>query len=248
MRFFRQDIKRAFGGKGFWLSIVLLTAVFVRAIWLNTNFDGGVGMEEILTNAMALSGFTPFAAIFPVLVYSTPFCEEYHSGYLKMILTRMGWKSYGFWRMLSTGLAGGISMAIPFAVVSGIACRYGTYGLADSGYYAGTRVQQGLELYGDGYVLVGKVILGFMFGCCWALVGMAFAVWAGNRYVALLAPFVLYEVLWIALFNVPYMNPIFLVRGEELGSFGQAMLMQGLYILVAVTAVGFGLAWRLHDE
>ena len=68
MRFFRQDIKRAFGGKGFWLSIVLLTAVFVRAIWLNTNFDGGVGMEEILTNAMALSGFTPFAAIFPVLV------------------------------------------------------------------------------------------------------------------------------------------------------------------------------------
>lgn len=248
MRFFKEDIKRAFCGKGFWLSIVLLTMIFVRAIWLNTNFDGDIGMEEILTNAMALSGFTPFAAIFPVLGYSTTFCEEYHSGYLRMVLTRVGWKTYGFWRMLSTGLAGGISMAIPFAIVSGIAYRYGTHGLAASGYYAGTQVQLGLELYGDGYVLVGKVVLGFMFGFCWALVGMAFAVWAGNRYVALLAPFVLYEMLWVALFNVPYMNPIFLVRGEELGSFGQAILMQGLYILMAVAATGFGLAWRLHDE
>lgn len=42
--------------------------------------------------------------------------------------------------------------------------------------------------YGIGVMVALKVLLGFLFGAAWALVGLAFAVWMPNQYVALVAP------------------------------------------------------------
>lgn len=246
--FIRQDIKRAICNKGFLIGVILPTIIFCNAIVKNTNFGVSVSTYEIISNAMALSGFTPFAAVFPVLAYSAAFCEEHNSGYLKMILTRTGWKKYGVTRMAAVGLSGGLIVAIPFAVVCVIGYIYGVPGLPENGLYAGTRIADYLVKYGDWYVLTGKIILGFLFGVLWALAGMGFAVWSSNRYVALIAPFVLYEIMWILLYKVPVLNPIYLMRGEDINSYPLSGLMELIYIGVAVTIVWKGLKRKVRYE
>lgn len=74
-------------------------------------------MHEIIIDAMALSGFGPFAAVFPSLGYSSRFCEEYGSGYLRMITSRTSWKSYARTRMITVGFSGGVTVGFPFLFV-----------------------------------------------------------------------------------------------------------------------------------
>ena len=248
MKFFRDDLKRAFKAKGFWVAMVLLSIVLIRAIWINTVLDGSVSTYEIISVAMALSGFTPFAAIFPVLGYSVVFCEEYNSGYLKMITSRMSWKKYGVVRIITVGITGGMIIAVPFMMVCIIGYVCGVHGMPQNGMFAGTDIQYLIENYGDAYILTGKVILGFLFGTMWALVGLGFSVWFCNRYVALIVPFILYEVMWILLYKVPYLNPIYLIRGDDLGSYLLSGVMELMYTMVASIFVWVGLKKRVYYE
>ena len=104
-----------------------------------------------------------------------------------------------------------------------------------------------IETYGDWYVFLWKVLLGFLFGCTWALVGLAFAVWLPNKYVALIAPFVLYEAMWLALGKVPILNPIDLIRGDDLNNYPLSGVMECVYILLAAVLVMWGLKRRYRN-
>lgn len=247
-KFLIYDVKRAFQQKGFWIAILLLLIIYIHAIRINTHLEGSVSTYEIISVAMALSGFTPFAVVFPVLGYSVVFCEEYHSGYLKMITSRIDWKMYGITRIFSVGFTGGIIITVPIAAVCSIGYFWGIHGMPSNGLYEGTMMQYYLEHYGDWYILTGKIVLGFLFGVLWALVGMAFAVWICNRYVALIAPFVLYEIMWITLYKYPFLNPIYLIRGDDLGSYPLSALMELIYIVITISVIWIGLRKRVHYE
>lgn len=246
-QFIGQDLKRALSGKGFILGIVLLLAVFVNSFRQYVRTDGSMTTWEIIVDAMAISGFGPFAAVFPALGYSSQYAQEYNSGYLKMITSRMSWKQYGKIRILSVGLSGGLIMAVPFSVLMVYAYTVGAHGVPE--FLKETVVERYLENYGSGYVLGFKVLLGFLFGVMFSLVSLAFAVWSANRYVAMLAPFILYEALWALLpLKVMFLNPIYMVRGDDLKSYPLSAGMEGLYIAAAVAAVWLGLKRRAGEE
>lgn len=244
----KQDMIRAFRTKGFWVAIIFLSGLSIHAIRANTNLDGSVSTYEIISVAMALSGFTPFAAIFPALGYSVVFCEEYHSGYLKMITSRMSWKRYGINRIIAVAVSGGVVIALPIMMVCIIGYIFGTHGMPQNGLFAGTHIQYLIEYYGDIYLLTGKVILGFLFGAMWALAGLGFSVWFCNRYVSLIAPFILYEVMWILLYKIPVLNPIYMVRGDDLGSYFLSGVMEIMYILISLVFIWTGLKRRIYNE
>jgi hypothetical protein len=76
-----------------------------------------------MIEVFAASGFTPFAAIFPGLAYVSVFCEEYSSGYIKMIYSRMLPGKYALTRIVTVALSGGTMLAVPFI----IALNYGEW-------------------------------------------------------------------------------------------------------------------------
>jgi hypothetical protein len=247
-RFLGQDVKRALTAKGFVIGVVLLLAVFINAFHLYVGRGRTMSTYEIIVDAMALSGFGPFAAVFPSLGYSTQFVQEHNSGYLKMIISRMSWKYYGITRIISTGLSGGFVVGIPFFIVCVLAYTLGVPGVPENGFMEGTKMVYYLQQYGDWYVLCSKVLLGFLFGAMFALVSLAFAVWSLNRYVAMIAPFILYEAMWVMLYEVRFLNPIYLVRGDDLNSYPLSMLMELMYIVLAAVVVWFGLKKRVKYE
>lgn len=141
-------------------------------------------------------------------------------------------------------------LAVPIAASCVMAYVFGVPGVprdTDAGLLDGTILLSYVTTYGDWYIMVGKTILGFLFGCVWALVGFMFAVWIPNRYVALIAPFVLYESMWIGLDKIPWLNPVRLLRGDDVGSYPLAAGAECFYLLVVSAVIMAGLGRRYRD-
>ena len=227
--FEKKLLKQRFFAGLFVVTWILVSAAFHAP--LNRSRSSYFIMMEVF----AASGFTPFAAIFPGLAYASAFCEEYSSGYIKMIYSRMLLRKFALTRIVTVALSGGTMLAIPFIIVLSIAYCFGIPGIptgSDEGLMAGTALMFYIENYGEWYIFLWKVILGFLFGCIWALAGLAFAVWLPNKYVALIAPFVLYEAMWLALGKIPVLNPIYLMRGDDLNNYPLSGFMECIYILL----------------
>lgn len=241
---FWQDLKRSFFNIGFLAGLLAVSWILVDAVF-QAPLDRSRSSYYIIANVEAASGFGPFAAIFPSLAYASAFCEENNSGYLKMIFSRISYKKFGMIRMVTTALSGGVMLAVPVAVSLGMAYYCGIPGVpngSDKGMSMGGMDLFYIETFGDWYIYMWKVILAFLFGCMWALAGLAFAVWISNKYVSLIAPFVLYESMWMGFYNLPYLNPIWLLRG--LDSYPLSGLMEILYIVLAVIVIMPGLKRR----
>lgn len=248
--FLKVDLKRAFFNKMLWFSVIILTLILFNGMitYTDMNHSAGISTYVYIVNAMALSGFGPFAAVFPALGYSVRFCEEYTSGYFNMIVSRTNWKKYACVRLVSVGLSGGIVVGIPFACVCIVGYIIGIHGVPQDGFLSGLQVVEYIEKYGDLFVLAFKILLGFLFGMLFSIVSFAFAVWSCNRYVTVIAPFVLYETMWVVLYKFPAFNPIYLVRGDDLNSYPLSALMQFIYIILSVIICWVGLRKRVENE
>lgn len=245
---FLQDLKRSFLNKGFLVGLLAVTWILVDAVF-QAPLNRTRSSYFMLANVEAASGFGPFAAVFPSLAYASVFCEEYNSGYLKMIFSRMSSKKFGIIRIITVALSGGVMLAVPICISCSMIYYFGIPGVptgSDEGMLDGLMMLSYIKNYGDWYIFVWKVILGFLFGCMWALAGLAFAVWIPNKYVSLIAPFVLYESMWIGFYEIPLLNPIWLMRGDALDNYPLSAFMEGAYILLAVIVVMLGLKRRFR--
>lgn len=244
--FFWQDLKRSFLNRGFFAGLFAVTWILASAAF-HAPLDRSRSSYFIMVEIFAASGFTPFAAIFPGLAHASVFCEEYSSGYLNMIYSRMSPEKFGLIRMATVALSGRTMLVIPFVLVLGIAYCCGIPGIPagnDEGLLAGRALVFYIETYGEWYIFLWKALLGFLFGCIWSLAGFAFAVWIPNKYVALIAPFVLYEAMWLAFGKVPALNPIYLMRGDDLNSYPLSGFMECVYSLLAAVVIMWGLKRR----
>ena len=84
--FIWKDMKRSFLNVGFFCRDGFRGSAFIDGS-NNRSAFGSYQKQTIIfvANVFAASGFGPFAAVFPVLAYATRFCEEYQSGYYRMI-------------------------------------------------------------------------------------------------------------------------------------------------------------------
>ena len=243
--FFYQDLKRSVMNWGFWAGVLFVSAVLLWAALMDSPLDGSRSYLYGLANIFHASGFSPFAAVFPPLTYATVFCEEYGNGYLRLMLHRSGFGRMIRVRVVTTACSGGLMIALPAALACLAAYTGGIHGVpagADKGLLEGTKIIAAVAAYGDWYILAGKVMLAFLFGALWALVGLAFAVWIPNRYVGLLAPFILYDTLWLFVGNVSF-NPVFLLTGDNVGNgdYPLAALIDMFYIGITIPVIYAGI-------
>lgn len=244
-RFFLQDLRRSIINPGFFAGIVFVLAILLPPAVFDTPLSGSRSYLHGFGNVFHASGFSPFAAVFPVLAYGAVYCEERGSGYLQMILHRSGLKGFMRVRTVTVACSGGMLIALPITAVCLLVYMGGAPGVptgSDTELLAGSKLIDAIIKYGDWYVIAGKVVLGFLFGALWALVGFAFAVWIPNRYVALLAPFILYDTLWLFIGFKSY-NPVHLLSGDDVGhgSYPLAVFFDLLYIAATVFVIYAGM-------
>ena len=249
--FFLQDLKRSFFNSGFLVAVGGLTAMLLHAAVTWSGLGGTQDSYFIQVDAWAISGFIPMLPVFPVLTYASRFCEEYGSGYHRMIFARMRPERFALIRMTSAGLSGGAAVAVPILI---LCLAAGWFGISDLTDLSILRVPADLKMvvismkYGYGTLVFLKVLLGFLFGATWAMVGLAFGVWFLNRYVSLIGPFVLYEALWILCNGkLSILSPTELVRGDDSG-YGLSLALECAWLLAAAGVGLFGFRKRFADE
>lgn len=254
-KFLWEDLRRSVMNPGFLAGIIGLGALLAYN-FVTESFHSGSPYYAIV-NILAASGFVVFLPVFPVLGYAPRFCSEYESGYYRLILARMKPQEFARIRIASVALSGGAIVAIPYLLVclAAVALQapelenVNSLGLDASGVNL-LRVPEDLEMvmigrsYGIGVMVAVKVLLGFLFGAAWALVGLAFAVWMPNKYVSLIAPFVLYQSLYILM--PANLNPAHLVRGDDAGHLF-SVGVECVWLLAAAVVVMAGFRKRCGE-
>jgi len=234
------EIRRTLFSFRFILVIGIILAMFTRTMidWDVFQSFRQMDVLSMSTYPMALSGFTPFAVIFPVLIYSTVFCEEYNSGFIKSIILRIGGKKYMLSRILTTAISGAATIGIAFLLLFVCLLIIGVPTTRENVQaFTNTIWWPYVQVGGGVLVLLGKIVLGVMFGAVWGLAALYVSTIFANRYVSLIAPFVIYQALWVIFQRIPYLNPLLLLRGDFpatgfVGSFPYILIFQGVWILV----------------
>lgn len=248
--FFLQDLKRSFFNIGILVGMGGLTAMLLHTFVAVSGAGGSQDSYFIQVDAWAISGFIPLLPVFPVLSYASRFCEEYESGYYRMIFARMRPERFALVRMTTVGLSGGITVAVPILI---LCLGAGWFGISEITDLSALRVPGDLRMvvismkYGYGTLVFLKVLLGFLFGAAWAMMGLAFAVWFPNRYVSLIGPYVLYEALWILCSGkLRLLSPAQLVRGDDSG-YGLSLALECVWVLGTAGVVFLGLQKRGNE-
>lgn len=156
-----------------------------------------VYLDEIY-KANNLGGFSMFAAILAALPASILFCEDYNSGYCKSILCRIERSRYLRETVLCAGISGGLAVFFPslfsdfifilFAkpnTVENMSFNYAT--VFDETVYCQLQF-----VWGGLFMVLFLLLLAFLFGATWSLVGLCVSALIPNRYIALAVPFALF--------------------------------------------------------
>ncbi len=231
-----RELKHAVLSRYMLTAVVLAAAILCYAYIQNQAGWKTADVLSLIALPMALSGFTPFASIFPCLPYSLRFVEEYNTGYIRFVLLRKSRRQYLIQKALITAGTGGLMMLAAFAAVFAVALWIGLSTETDSsGFYLVSPWYNLLPVWGGKMVLLLKLGLAFLFGCTWSLVCLLISVVFCNRYVAFLGTFLIYQSLW-QLLPGSIFNPVYLLRGDYGGyvSFWVPALLQTAAILLLV--------------
>lgn len=218
LRLLRTELARMLTGPRLYLCIGISLAVLLRPLVETLSGGGGGTFLTLQTLPFGLSDYSPFAAIFCVVPFADSFCEDCQSGVIVPMVQRVGFRRYALSRCLSVGLSGGIMMSLT-VLITLLTCfftaeepdttetvQFWIYG--NSLWY-----RLGILFRWKGLgVLAIRVLFGFLFGCAWAMVGLAVSTLVANRYITFVAPFVIYQIGWFLADGDA--NPVKLLRGD----------------------------------
>ncbi|MGI6200608.1 MAG: hypothetical protein ACOYJA_07570 [Christensenellales bacterium] len=251
----RSELRRSLLSWPFWLSVFLCAAIYISPYWdslgdilagrMDSDYFKLFGYSHDLTflwHAAPFLGCVPFAA---------SFADETACGMHRMMIARQGRKRYFAKRMFAVWLSGygvvclGMLLAMAFWMMVGKAPMAQGYDFTFSyvSDFHWTPLVQG------GHFIRGMVVACLytgLYGGFWALMGLAITAYTPNRYVAVVAPFLIYffSSLICTFIPQPYneWHPVRLVSAAYLGyclPFGWAWAAAlAYYLLLDALMVG----------
>lgn len=200
-----QELKNAVWNRYMLLSVSV--AAFILCLTFHTYqlWNCGQDVLELILYPMELSGFAPFAALFPVMPYSLRFADEFNSGFIRHVLIREKKKVYIRKKLLASAVSGGIMMAAVYSIVFLLAWFNGTPARLigpEWSSYQDTMWYPLIPVWGGRLVLILKVLLAFLFGMVWATMALLVTTVFTNRYAAVAVTFLIYQIWWCV--NSPY--------------------------------------------
>lgn len=247
----KSDFRRLFQRPQIYVSFFMGVIILMRPLFNVFTQKADGSFFQFLSVPFGMSDFSPFAAIFCVLPFADSFCDDYNSGFVIAICARISAKKFSLRRSLTVALSGGITM-VATILIPIIACALlanqpdteETVRFMNKSIWARTD----LILRFHGLVLLAlKVLLAFLFGCLWALVGLAISTFLTNRYVTYIAPFVIYQGLWFLLSETAF-NPVYFLRGDSdfIPSLWFMLCWQGFLIAVFFTLSVLGIKRKVR--
>lgn len=254
-----KDIKNQIFSVGMLLSVSLGLVLLIepQVGYFSLYFSGSLlnktDYMSFLFSALALGGYLIFTPIITVLPDAFRFCEEYNSGYLRLMLVRSDdRKKYIANRLISNAICSGVATCAPltaFALIMLLVCKpFVPDGHSSSPFY--DTIFEPYESIGGGLLVVGMIILlAFLFGVVWGVIGTALSAAIPNRYVALCGPFVLFYLLHLltGALDMPEFSPTNTILPDILPSFSFLFVYQGVLLALGTAAFVVFVKRRLSE-
>lgn len=207
------DVRRLLHAPRLYISFAIALAVLLRPLIDEIQFWHIKSPMQLLSGSLNASDYSGFAALFSVLPFADSFCVDHDSAFSYSIAVRCGCRKYALSRVITVALSGAIVIggSILLTILICCACA-GMPESSDSIAFMSETLwaYEGL-LESPFAIYVLKTGLGIVFGMEWALLGLAVSTIVQNKYMTLILPFLVYQVLWILLSDLP-INPVYLLK------------------------------------
>ncbi len=243
IRLLAIDVKRAFGSFNFFLAIAGIWIVYYAGA-RDAMYDSAYVLL-LFRYATEASGFNSILFLFCVLPYTTSFCSDWNSKFIRQVVGRAGIHKYALSKVISCAISAGaaatlgilfflLSCAIKFPLVSPSGNTYENFvtttlggELLQSGHYAAY-----FAIY---------IYLVCLAGAFWSVVGLCSSAYITNKFVALFTPFIGIYVLSYATYKLPVWLRLNKVTwGEyEIGGVFTSLLYATSFVALLLAAVGF---------
>ncbi|RYL87305.1 hypothetical protein [Sporolactobacillus sp. THM19-2] len=140
-----------------------------------------------------------YILIFPLLAslaYADAYAEDFNTGFIKNIVTKMNKRKYLFVRYLVNYCVGGFVAVFP--LIFNFLGEMTAFPLIENNYYFGMNLVTDLSFFPQLYYqhpilyLLVRLLLLFLLGGVLASIGLAFSTAVKNRYIALVFPFLVF--------------------------------------------------------
>lgn len=136
--------------------------------------------------------FDLFAPVIAAAPCSAAFYNDFGSGYCKFILPRTSRIKYLLSKVFICGITGGLAVFLPNFILFVYLLTFGKPHSSDMNILQGS-ILGGIEYANNGLnVIMILLLLSFLFGSAWSLIGLTVSAFIPNKYVALVAPFMIY--------------------------------------------------------
>ena len=139
--------------------------------------------------------FDLFAPAIAAIPCGAAFYNDYGSGFCKFILPRTSRLKYLLVKTFTCGITGGLALFMPNFLLFGFLLLFGNPHSSELNLLQGS-VLSSLE---HANVILVLLLLAFLFGAGWALMGLAVSAFIPNKFAAAASPFMIYFALSTAL-------------------------------------------------
>ncbi len=192
------DLKRYLLSHLFAIAVLAALAIMVYPIYdsLKDIFEHPQSYLYYIGGIHTFGSFDLFAPIIASIPCSIAFYNDIGTGYCKFILHRKGRIKYLLSKIFVCGITGGFAIFTPNFILFVYLWVFGEPHLSDTYTMLQNSIFKNIEFANNGLnVMLILLLLSFLFGTAWSLIGLATSAFFPNKYTGLTAPFVIYFAL-----------------------------------------------------
>ena len=188
------ELKRYIISPTFAVAVLAALAIMAQPIFdsLKAIFISPQSYLYYINGVHTLGSFDLFAPVIAAAPCSAAFYNDLGSDYLKFILPRTSRIKYLLAKTFTCGITGGLAILLPSFILFAYIWIFGKPHLSDTNVLQGS-IFSNIEYANNGLnVMIILLLLSFLFGFAWSLIGLAVSAFIPNKYAALAAPFMIY--------------------------------------------------------
>lgn len=234
------ELKRYIISPLFAVAVIAALALMIYPIFGNLThiFDQPQPYLYYINGIHTLGTFDLFAPAIAAIPCGASFYNDYGSGFCKFILPRTSRLKYLLVKTFTCGITGGLALFMPNFLFFGFLLLFGNPHSSELNLLQGS-VLSSLE---HANVILVLLLLAFLFGAGWALVGLAVSAFIPNKFAAAASPFMIYFALSAALSldeNCFIFSPMNMLYPNALAIPSVTFCVVYLLVLIVISAAVF---------
>lgn len=191
------ELKRYIISPLFAVAVIASLALMIYPIFGNLThiFDNPQPYLYYINGIHTFGTFDLFAPAIAAIPCGAAFYNDYGSGFCKFILPRTSRLKYLLVKTFTCGITGGLALFMPNFLLFSILLLFGNSHSSELNLLQGS-VLGSIE---HANVILVLLLLAFLFGAVWALMGLAVSAFIPNKFAAAASPFMIYFALSTAL-------------------------------------------------